>query len=277
MNPSTNSSAPLVSVIVPAHNNASTIGIALESLCAQTYSNLEIIVVDDFSTDETRAIAESYTLNDSRIQVFVSDIDDPERFNKKLNRNVNAGWSARNTGLRHATAELITFQDADDASLRNRIETQVQLLQKYNAMHILTGWQPFSSELVGTSLPIDVTSITPTHVPEELFTLSQQCKGIIFKIFPTIGRIIPFHIRRMRILNKIFFGALDPFPGAGNNPLFKREVIQKIQFRKLSERIWPSFMGRGADRDFHFHVSETFRNSYVFEVPLYLWRTTPPL
>ena len=65
---------------------------------------------------------------------------------------------------------------------------------------------------------------------------------------------------------------MEDYPGTGNSPLFKREVIDKVIFRKLSERIWPSFMGRGADKDFNFQVAETFKNSYHFGIPLYLWR-----
>ncbi len=54
--------------------------------------------------------------------------------------------------------------------------------------------------------------------------------------------------------------------------MFKREVMEKVQFRKLKDRVWPSFMGRGADRDFNFQVAETFKNSYYFPIALYLWR-----
>ena len=106
----------------------------------------------------------------------------------------------------------------------------------------------------------------------DIYKLSQKTKGLIAKMFPDLNVHIPFRFKRLRVINKFFFGSLAPYPGAGNSPLFKREVVDKVKFRKLSDRIWPSFMGRGADRDFNFQVAETFKNSYFFPIPLYLWR-----
>jgi hypothetical protein len=82
------------------------------------------------------------------------------------------------------------------------------------------------------------------------------------------------HVKRerKRIINKLFWNNLDNYPGTGNSPLFTKKVITKVKFRKLKYRIWPSFMGRGADRDFNFEVAETFKNSYVFRIPAYMWR-----
>ena len=108
--------------------------------------------------------------------------------------------------------------------------------------------------------------------PKEIYLISQKAKGIVAKISSSLNKLVPFHYKRLRLINKLFFGTLAPYPGAGNSPLFKREVIEKVKFRKLKERVWPSFMGRGADRDFNFQVAETFKNSYTFFIPLYLWR-----
>jgi len=108
--------------------------------------------------------------------------------------------------------------------------------------------------------------------PEELYGLSQRSKGFVAKISKSFNAAIPFPWKRKRLINKLFFGSLENYPGAGNSPLFKREVIEKVQFRKLKDRIWPSFMGRGADKDFNFQVAETFKNSHVFFIPLYMWR-----
>ena len=108
--------------------------------------------------------------------------------------------------------------------------------------------------------------------PNELYDMSQRSKGFIAKISTKTNRAIPFYIKRRKIINKFFFGSLENYLGAGNSPLFTREVIEKVKFRQLSERVWPSFMGRGADKDFNFQVAETFKNSYVFFIPLYMWR-----
>jgi len=261
---------PLISVIIPAHNNAKTIGAALESMVRQTYKNLEIIVVDDHSTDETKSVVLEYAGRDNRILYYALLEDDPNRVDPYLKKNINAGYMARNFGFTKAHGELITFQDGDDASLLNRIETQYELLRQYNATHLTTALQKFDESLLfstKTSAPVP-----PSHTPKDLYLLSQKTKGIIPKLFPRLNTKIPFHYKRLRILNKLFFGSLDSYPHAGNTPLFKREVIEKVQFRKLKDREWPSFMGRGADRDFNFKVAEVFKNSYVVPIALYLWR-----
>ena len=266
---------PLVSVIMPVHNNETTLLCALDSIRHQTYRNLEIIVVDDASTDHTKQIAGQYVTRDARVKV-ISAPDDPYRIDIKLERNVNAGWSARNAGLAIARGELITFQDGDDASLLNRIEVQVGLLQKYNATHIITGWQPFNEQLVGTILDLGSQKPpVPLFTPTQLSALSQKTKGLVAKLSLALNAAVHFYFKRIRLINKLFFGSLESFPGAGNNPLFTREVLERVQFRPLKNRVWPSFMGRGADRDFNFQVVETFKNSYFFDIPLYLWDTNP--
>jgi len=183
--------------------------------------------------------------------------------------NINAGWIARNYGFNKSSGEWITFQDADDASLLNRIEVQYELLKKHNSHHATLDWIQFDEKHLNKK--IDPTLYAEMLRPNELYNMSQRSKGFIAKISKTLNKLIPFHFKRKRIINKLFFGSLENYPGAGNSPLFKKEVIEKVQFRRLKDRIWPSFMGRGADKDFNFQVAETFKNSHVFFIPLYLW------
>ncbi|OHA89209.1 MAG: hypothetical protein A2741_00240 [Candidatus Zambryskibacteria bacterium RIFCSPHIGHO2_01_FULL_43_27] len=265
---------PLISVIIPAHNNASTINTAIDSIVQQTYENLEIIIVDDNSTDDTKKIVESIAQRDPRVRYYSLPENDTERFDPILKRNTNAGYAARNFGFTKTVGALITFQDADDASLLNRIEMQYDLLVKHNAIHLCTTVAPFDEKRLGTMFDMKNHTLAEKNMvgPDELYILSQKTKGLIAKISLALNARIPFHFKRLRVINKFFFGSLAPYPGAGNSPLFKREVVDKVKFRKLSDRIWPSFMGRGADRDFNFQVAETFKNSYFFPIPLYLWR-----
>ncbi len=104
--------SPLVSVVVPAYNCASVIGEALESVCRQTYAHWEAIVVDDGSTDETRAALAPYM---GRIRYF---------------HQVNQGTAAaRNAGVRQARGELLAFLDNDDIWLPEKLALQVRVLQ----------------------------------------------------------------------------------------------------------------------------------------------------
>lgn len=102
----------LVSVIIPTYNSDKFITKAINSILNQTYSNLEIIIVDDGSTDNTKD--EIYNLKDNRIKYFYKS---------------NGGESsARNFGLAQATGEFIAFLDADDLYHKEKIKRQVSIL-----------------------------------------------------------------------------------------------------------------------------------------------------
>lgn len=107
---------PLVSVIIPIYNVAPYLKECLESVIAQTYSNLEIILVNDGSTDKSEEIAKEY-LNDWRIEL----ISVP-----------NGGLSkARNIGLKKAKGEYIYFIDSDDYIPSGFLEEMVKIAKQY--------------------------------------------------------------------------------------------------------------------------------------------------
>lgn len=97
---SSNGSNPLITVVLPIYNVAKWLDTCIQSIVKQTYRNLQIILVDDGSTDESPAICEHWAAKDSRINVV---------------HQRNAGLSAaRNTGLRLRKGEYICFVDSDD-------------------------------------------------------------------------------------------------------------------------------------------------------------------
>ena len=104
---------PLVSVILPTYNRAEYLPRAMESVLSQSYENLELIVVDDGSTDNTREVVNAY--QDARIRYMRTP----------SNRGVAA---ARNAGIRRASGEYIAFQDSDDKWLPGKLEKQMQVL-----------------------------------------------------------------------------------------------------------------------------------------------------
>lgn len=101
---------PRVSVVLPTYNRADRLPRAIESVLEQTYEDLELIVVDDGSTDDTTAVIDSYT--DDRLQYVQHD----------TNRGVSA---ARNTGIEAAAGSIISFQDSDDEWLPEKLEKQL--------------------------------------------------------------------------------------------------------------------------------------------------------
>ena len=102
---------PSVSVIVPVYNSARYLSECLESICAQTLDDIEVICVDDGSTDDSMAILESFAARDSRVHALHQD-------------NAGAGV-ARNLGMRHATGEYLSFLDSDDVFEPTMLERMV--------------------------------------------------------------------------------------------------------------------------------------------------------
>jgi glycosyltransferase EpsE len=109
---------PLVSILISTYNDEISVVNAVRSVQNQTYKNLEIIVLDDGSTDDTYKLVKSITDNDSRV--------------KLLKNEENIGLTkSLNILIKESTGEIIARQDADDISLPQRIRTQINFIQKY--------------------------------------------------------------------------------------------------------------------------------------------------
>ncbi|MBQ7155474.1 MAG: glycosyltransferase family 2 protein [Synergistaceae bacterium] len=107
----------LVSIIIPAYNTAPYIHRAIESSLRQTYTNVEVLVIDDGSTDETLKVTQEYTEQDRRLRVF---------------RQANAGVSsARNRGIRESKGEYLVFLDSDDWLEDDAVETLLDAQTTY--------------------------------------------------------------------------------------------------------------------------------------------------
>ncbi|OIJ21751.1 hypothetical protein BKP45_03370 [Anaerobacillus alkalidiazotrophicus] len=108
---------PKVTVIVPVYNAEDVIHTSLDAILSQTWTNLEVLVVDDCSKDSTVNVVEEYVKQDSRIRLI------------KAEKNGGA-YVARNLALQEATGDFVTINDADDWSHSEKIEIQVRHLMK---------------------------------------------------------------------------------------------------------------------------------------------------
>lgn len=119
MESETSKAQSLVSVVIPTHNRSALLKRAVLSAQSQTYKNLEIIVVDDASSDDTQAVVAG--LNDNRLRY--------------IKHNTNKGGSgARNTGIEASHGEYIAFLDDDDEWVENKIERQLAHIKGYDAV-----------------------------------------------------------------------------------------------------------------------------------------------
>ena len=118
---------PKVSIIIPLYNKSKYISSTLDSVLQQKYTDYEVIVVNDGSTDDSLAIAKSYEIKDHRIHVL--DIS-------------NGGVShARNMGLSYAQGEWIQFLDGDDRIDEDYLVKGVELAEKYDVDILFTNFQ----------------------------------------------------------------------------------------------------------------------------------------
>lgn len=114
-----------VSVIMPAYNVARYLSAAIESVLDQTFTDLELLVIDDGSTDATREIATACAARDPRIRLL-----------QKPNGGIS---SARNHGLRAASGALIAILDSDDVWSPAYLATQVRILEGRPEIDVVTG------------------------------------------------------------------------------------------------------------------------------------------
>ena len=126
-----------VSVIIPTYNRATMITDALDSVRRQSYRPIELLIVDDGSTDDTREV----------IQRYAETHAEPGRLDIRYLRQDNRGTTAaRNHGLREATGEFIQHLDSDDRLLPDKLEKQVRILQEDPSIDYVYGRAQYMNE-----------------------------------------------------------------------------------------------------------------------------------
>jgi glycosyltransferase involved in cell wall biosynthesis len=135
---------PLVSVLMPAYNAEPYVEAAIGSILDQTYDHLQLVFVDDGSTDDTHAIARRLADADGRITIVQKE---------------NAGLvAALNRGLEHTEGELIARMDADDVCAPDRLARQVEFLGRHPEVGVVGSWV---ERIDGAGHPLEETWETP--------------------------------------------------------------------------------------------------------------------
>lgn len=178
---------PLVSLLIPTYNSALTIAEAIESCCQQTFRDLEIIIYDEVSKDNTREIINAAAAKDSRIRVITSETNSgPVRAWRKL--------------LHEARGKYSTFVWSDDLILPRYLEVLVAVLEK-NPTHLIAGCNAYSEMLPetlaqnsGKNILTGVASRRLLHdFPSVIVRGDEYALGILAAVFPVSQICSLFH------------------------------------------------------------------------------------
>ena len=157
---------PKVSVIIPVYNGEKYIKQCLKSVIRQTLKDIEIIIVDDGSTDKTPSILRSFAKKDKRIRVFT--------------QQNGGGGAARNTGLKYATGEYLSILDADDFFETNMLELSYNKVKETNSDIVVFRSDNYIEEsgkvslmpwTIRTELLPDTQPFTGEDIKQDVFSL----------------------------------------------------------------------------------------------------------
>ncbi|MDE6490834.1 MAG: glycosyltransferase [Muribaculaceae bacterium] len=187
-------SRPLVSVIIPVYNTGCYIGECLDSIAGQTHRDIEVIIVDDGSTDNSPEICNGFVRRDSRFRL----ISQP-----------NSGQSvARNTGLDAATGEYIMFMDSDDVAHRSLIERLIEMAISSGAEIASVGFRYFSgaTPAINDFLPKPVKVVDSGEAVSRLLYQTGINSGVWGKLF------VKHHIDQYRFEPGMLYEDLEFMP-----------------------------------------------------------------
>lgn len=169
----------LVSVIMPVYNCEAFIGGAIQSVVSQTYKNIELIIVDDCSTDRTSDVIAQFQKTNTYIKYYKSEI------------NFGAAQS-RNYAIKMASGKYLAFLDSDDIWVSNKLERQIQFMEENNYNFTCTDYGKIDE--LGKRKNIVVSCLKKY----DYNTLLRNCPGNSTVIYDadTLGKFYATNIRR---------------------------------------------------------------------------------
>ena len=195
----------MISVVIPLYNKEKSIYKTLQSVCEQTYTDMEILVVDDGSTDKSAAVAASYP--DTRIRII---------------RKENGGvCSARNRGIREAKGEYVALLDADDLWDKEYLAEQVKMIADFSEAAM---WG------------INFAEISEGNLVRKLDTaLPEGFRGYVENYFQMQGRVSDLFCSSSVVIRKEVFDKVDMFDerikySEDNDMWWRIIAIHKVAF-----------------------------------------------
>jgi glycosyltransferase involved in cell wall biosynthesis len=233
---------PLVSVVIPAYNAERFIRQTLDSVLAQTYQNLEVIVVDDGSTDRTRECVLSYR----------------DRVTYLYEENSGGCSKPRNEGIRAASGALLAFIDADDVMAPHRIAREVEFLIEHpEAALVFTNYQDFTGDVMAAENHFDTCPLLSDllrNAPQGDLILDSDVSTEMF-LTENFGSASPM-VRREAIDS---VGAFDESLKPGEDFDFQFRVASAYKIGVISRVAWhkrqhPDNMSSNVPNILHFKI-----------------------
>lgn len=210
-----------VSIIIPVYNGEKFIADCINSILKQTYSNYEIVLVNDGSIDKTREIIESF--DNEKIHLF--------------NIENNGVSNARNYGMEHATGDFILFVDADDKIDNKTLEILINKQKEYNVDIIR--YNGYIQDINGNfkELDIPVTNSTILNSKKDLDKIIELINGHLRCYSPLLfiknSDIIRFDTTLTYLEDKLFY--LENMTNGDKNILFINELLYYYNFNDRSK------------------------------------------
>lgn len=222
------STSPQVSIIVPLFNDEDHLAAALDSCVAQTLRDVEVICVDDASTDQTVAIAAAYAARDPRVLVITQP------------KNMSA-FQARRVGVESARAPFVLFLDGDDELSPSAAETTLREAREHNADVVGFGVQVIASagdhpKRFEAALQPEYSELTGQDIVTRLFPVGREANGHIWRyLFAT------------DLLRKAYSGLDEEarFYRANDLPITFLAVAHASRYRSVAERLYRYHFRRG--------------------------------
>lgn len=240
-----------VSVIVPVYNADKYLSNCIDSILEQTYQNIEVIIIDDGSSDNSSSICDEYKKIDNRIDVY---------------HNQNSGVSVtRNFGLNKATGEYVVFIDSDDICADTMIEKMVEAIEKEKDIDMaICGIGKFNifpnitERLVHNSGLISIEEYLEKILLKE--SIGQYCGGPYNKIFK----------REMLIKNKILF---DSGVSYAEDFMFNIKVLHFVKKLSICNEILYYYRENVPEsltfKNYHNYVIEDLWKQKIYAYQLY--------
>ncbi len=201
---------PLVSILFPCYNAEKFLYVALESILAQDYSNLQLICVNDGSTDGTAQILEEFKMADTRIEI--------------IHLEKNAGLiNCLNTAIKYVRGEFFARMDADDYCPPYRISEQVEFLENNPKFELVSGGYHYFSES-GKAL----------EYVEPVATLPEALQFISLFSTPLTHAAV---LGRKRLLEKEYYYD-NAYPHSEDYELFSRLALKKVAMANLPRTLY---------------------------------------